>query len=127
MAPSEGASESGVAGAGVAGTGLTGTGRAGTSFLVRYLTAAGLDTTLARQGALAFWDGHAHAGLEEMPVSGDPESLPYVIKTPWLHEIIEKFAADRGLAELSMGTTQDFAVAAQEGATLVRVGSRLFA
>jgi PLP dependent protein len=35
--------------------------------------------------------------------------------------------ADRhGLRELSMGTTQDFAVAAQEGATMVRVGSRLY-
>jgi uncharacterized pyridoxal phosphate-containing UPF0001 family protein len=26
-----------------------------------------------------------------------------------------------------MGTTQDYAVAAQEGATIVRVGSRLYA
>jgi hypothetical protein len=31
------------------------------------------------------------------------------------------------LRELSMGTTQDFAVAAQEGATIVRVGNRLYA
>ena len=29
---------------------IAGTGRAGTSFLVRYLTELGLDTTLARQG-----------------------------------------------------------------------------
>jgi PLP dependent protein len=42
------------------------------------------------------------------------------------------FAALRELAErhdlghLSMGTTQDFAVAVEEGATLVRVGSRLY-
>ena len=35
--------------------------------------------------------------------------------------------ADRhGLRELSMGTTQDFAVAVEEGATKVRVGSRLY-
>lgn len=40
---------------------------------------------------------------------------------------LAQLAADRGLPELSMGTTQDFAVAAQEGATIVRVGSRLFA
>lgn len=39
---------------------------------------------------------------------------------------LAQLAGDRGLAELSMGTTQDFAVAAQEGATLVRVGTRLF-
>lgn len=31
------------------------------------------------------------------------------------------------LPELSMGTTQDFVIAAQEGATIVRVGSRLYA
>jgi PLP dependent protein len=42
------------------------------------------------------------------------------------------FAALRGLAErfelrhLSMGTTQDFAVAAQEGATIVRLGTSLY-
>jgi PLP dependent protein len=42
------------------------------------------------------------------------------------------FAALRELAErhrllhLSMGTTQDYAVAAQEGATMVRVGTRLY-
>jgi uncharacterized pyridoxal phosphate-containing UPF0001 family protein len=35
--------------------------------------------------------------------------------------------ADRhGLPGLSMGTTQDYAVAAQEGATVVRIGSRLY-
>ena len=39
---------------------------------------------------------------------------------------LAQLAADRGLPRLSMGTTQDFAVAAQEGATLVRVGTRLF-
>ena len=30
------------------------------------------------------------------------------------------------LRELSMGTSQDYAVAAQEGATIVRVGSAIF-
>ena len=39
---------------------------------------------------------------------------------------LAQLAADRGLRRLSMGTTQDFAVAAQEGATIVRVGTRLF-
>ncbi len=29
-------------------------------------------------------------------------------------------------AELSMGTTQDFAVAVEEGATIVRIGTRLY-
>jgi pyridoxal phosphate enzyme (YggS family) len=35
-------------------------------------------------------------------------------------------AADRGLRHLSMGTSQDYAVAVEEGATIVRVGSVLF-
>jgi uncharacterized pyridoxal phosphate-containing UPF0001 family protein len=39
---------------------------------------------------------------------------------------LAQLAADRGLPRLSMGTSQDLAVAAQEGATIVRVGSRLF-
>jgi uncharacterized pyridoxal phosphate-containing UPF0001 family protein len=42
----------------------------------------------------------------------------------WFADLRE-LAAARGLTELSMGTTQDFAVAAEEGATIVRVGSRL--
>jgi pyridoxal phosphate enzyme (YggS family) len=40
---------------------------------------------------------------------------------------LAQLAADHGLRELSMGTTQDFAVAAQEGATIIRLGSRLYA
>ena len=40
---------------------------------------------------------------------------------------LAQLAADHGLRELSMGTTQDFAVAAQEGATIVRIGNRLYA
>lgn len=39
---------------------------------------------------------------------------------------LAQLAADNGLRELSMGTTQDFAVAAQEGATIVRIGTRLY-
>jgi pyridoxal phosphate enzyme (YggS family) len=39
---------------------------------------------------------------------------------------LAQLAADHGLRELSMGTTQDFAVAASEGATIVRVGTRLY-
>ncbi len=35
-------------------------------------------------------------------------------------------AGEHGLSELSMGTSQDYRVAAEEGATLVRVGSVLY-
>ena len=60
-------------------------------------------------------------GLSTMPpFSEDPEaSRPYFRR---LRELAESL----GLSELSMGTTQDYRVAAQEGATFVRVGSVLW-
>ena len=60
-------------------------------------------------------------GLMTMPPeSADPEaSRPYFRR-------LGELARDHGLAELSMGTSQDYRVAAEEGATLVRVGSVLF-
>jgi hypothetical protein len=60
-------------------------------------------------------------GLMTMPpATGDPEaSRPYFRR---LRELAESHA----LAELSMGTSQDYAVAAEEGATLVRVGAVLW-
>jgi len=67
---------------------IAGTGRAGTSFLVRYLTELGLDTTLARNGDRAGWDAEANAGLENLLVSG--ADLPYVIKSPWISEYVEQ-------------------------------------
>ena len=39
---------------------------------------------------------------------------------------LAELAGEHGLARLSMGTTQDFAVAAEEGATIVRLGSVLY-
>jgi uncharacterized pyridoxal phosphate-containing UPF0001 family protein len=60
-------------------------------------------------------------GLSTMPpLAGDPEaSRPYFRR-------LRELAAGLGLHELSMGTTQDYRVAAEEGATMVRVGSRLW-
>jgi len=39
---------------------------------------------------------------------------------------LAELAAQHGLRELSMGTSQDFAVAAAEGATIVRIGTSLY-
>jgi pyridoxal phosphate enzyme (YggS family) len=39
---------------------------------------------------------------------------------------LRELAAEHGLRHLSMGTTQDFAVAVEEGATIVRIGQRLY-
>jgi PLP dependent protein len=39
---------------------------------------------------------------------------------------LRELAREHGLKELSMGTTQDFPVAVEEGATIVRIGTRLY-
>lgn len=60
-------------------------------------------------------------GLMTMPpAAADPED-----SRRWF-AALKELADAHGLPELSMGTSQDYAVAAQEGATVVRVGSRLF-
>ena len=60
-------------------------------------------------------------GLSTMPpAAATPEQ-----SRAWFARLSE-LAAEHGLRELSMGTTQDYAVAAEEGATYVRVGSILF-
>jgi hypothetical protein len=60
-------------------------------------------------------------GLMTMPpAADDPEaSRPYFRRLSELAEL-------HGLRELSMGTSQDYRVAAEEGATYVRVGSVLW-
>jgi uncharacterized pyridoxal phosphate-containing UPF0001 family protein len=64
----------------------------------------------------------AVVGLMTMPPAAeDPED-----SRRWFAALRE-LAAGHGLRELSMGTTQDYGVAAQEGATIVRIGSRLYA
>jgi PLP dependent protein len=61
------------------------------------------------------------SGLMTMPpFSENPEdSRPHFAA-------LRELADAHGLTRLSMGTSQDFAVAVEEGATLVRVGARLY-
>jgi len=61
------------------------------------------------------------AGLMTMPpFSDDPEhSRPYFAR-------LAELAAANGLERLSMGTSQDWRVAIEEGATIVRLGHALF-
>lgn len=60
-------------------------------------------------------------GLMTMPpVAADPQD-----SRRWFAALAE-LASSHGLSELSMGTTQDFAVAVEEGATIVRIGTRLY-
>lgn len=61
------------------------------------------------------------SGLMTMPpFSQDPEaSRPYFAR-------LAELAAAHGLARLSMGTSQDWPVAVEEGATIVRLGTALY-
>lgn len=61
-------------------------------------------------------------GLMTMPpFSQDPEaSRPYFAR-------LAELAAERELARLSMGTSQDWEVAVEEGATIIRLGTLLYA
>ena len=60
-------------------------------------------------------------GLMTMPpLADDPEaSRPYFRR-------LRELASEHGLEQLSMGTSQDYRVGVEEGATLVRVGSVLY-
>jgi uncharacterized pyridoxal phosphate-containing UPF0001 family protein len=62
------------------------------------------------------------SGLMTMPpFTEDPEdSRPYFAR-------LAELARNRGLERLSMGTSQDWRVAVEEGATIVRLGSVLWA
>jgi pyridoxal phosphate enzyme (YggS family) len=60
-------------------------------------------------------------GLMTMPPeTEDPESSRSYFRR------LRELAADRGLKELSMGTSQDYRIAVEEGATLIRIGSVLY-
>jgi uncharacterized pyridoxal phosphate-containing UPF0001 family protein len=60
-------------------------------------------------------------GLMTMPpLAADPEdSRPYFAA-------LRELAEEHGLTQLSMGTSQDYVVAVQEGATIVRLGTTLY-
>jgi PLP dependent protein len=60
-------------------------------------------------------------GLSTMPPAAQnaEESRPYFRK-------LRELAEQHGLPELSMGTSQDYKVAAEEGATMIRIGSVLY-
>jgi pyridoxal phosphate enzyme (YggS family) len=60
-------------------------------------------------------------GLSTMPPAVDDpeESRPYFRK-------LRELGEEHGLTELSMGTSQDYKVAVEEGATMIRIGSVLY-
>ncbi|MBA3807804.1 MAG: YggS family pyridoxal phosphate-dependent enzyme [Solirubrobacterales bacterium] len=61
------------------------------------------------------------AGLMTMP----PLSSQAEDNRRWF-AALRQLAEERGLSELSMGTSQDYLIAAEEGATIVRIGTNLY-
>jgi PLP dependent protein len=77
------------------------------------------------------------AGLERLrfdglmtmpPLSDDPEQARrwFVALRELRDRLAPRWQGRHRFEQLSMGTSQDYAVAAQEGATIVRVGSVLY-
>lgn len=118
---------------------------------VRYIQSLASDSALAQ---LARYGGPATAVLVEVNVSGDPAKsgiapaeLPaFLARCPVTvvglmtmppqaadpedsrphFAALRELAQRHGLAQLSMGTSQDYAVAVEEGATIIRLGSSLY-
>lgn len=79
------------------------------------------------------------SGVEEREIEGYVERYPLIrglmTMPPFAHDPeqsrptfrrLARLARDYGLPDISMGTSQDWRVAVEEGATLIRVGSTLF-
>ena len=68
-------------------------------------------------------------GLMTMaPIVEDPEEVrPLYARLRELARTLSRDLSEGSMSELSMGMTQDFEVAVEEGATMVRIGSALLA
>jgi PLP dependent protein len=91
-----------------------------------------VEVNIAREeGKSGIDPGELDAFLERCPVTVvGLMTMPPMAQRPedsrrWFAALAE-LAGERGLRELSMGTSQDYAVAAQEGATIVRIGTILY-
>lgn len=93
-------------------------------------TKHGVDRMEAEEMLRASLDmpGVSVRGLMTMAPFARPESVRWVFRD--LHDLFESLSAMRfngvELTELSMGMTNDFAVAIEEGATIVRIGRAIF-
>lgn len=69
---------------------------------------------------------HVRGLMTVAPQSRDPKEVRWVFRE--LRELRDRIRLERGLElpELSMGMTEDYEVAVEEGATLVRLGRALF-
>jgi pyridoxal phosphate enzyme (YggS family) len=91
-----------------------------------------VEVNIAREeGKSGIDPGELDAFLERCPVKVvGLMTMPPMAQRPedsrrWF-AALAALAGERGLRELSMGTSQDYAIAAQEGATVVRLGTILY-
>jgi PLP dependent protein len=91
-----------------------------------------VEVNIAREeGKSGIDPGELDAFLERCPVTVvGLMTMPPMAARPedsrrWFAALAQ-LAGERGLRELSMGTSQDYAVAVQEGATIVRLGTILY-
>jgi pyridoxal phosphate enzyme (YggS family) len=87
------------------------------------------EETAALAAAAVRLPGLRVRGLMGMaPLVADPEAArPYFRRLRELRDRVREAVADAGINDLSMGMTDDFEVAIEEGATVVRIGRALFA
>jgi pyridoxal phosphate enzyme (YggS family) len=91
-----------------------------------------IEVNVAREpgkGGVAPEDLDAFIELAPVPVAG-LMTMPPFAENPeesrrWF-AVLRSLADERGLKRLSMGTSQDYRVAVEEGATIVRIGTRLY-
>jgi pyridoxal phosphate enzyme (YggS family) len=91
-----------------------------------------VEVNIAREeGKSGIDPGELDAFLERCPVTVvGLMTMPPMAQRPedsrrWFAALAQ-LAGERGLRELSMGTSQDYAVAVEEGATIVRLGTILY-
>jgi uncharacterized pyridoxal phosphate-containing UPF0001 family protein len=91
-----------------------------------------VEVNIAREeGKSGIDPGELGAFLERCPVTAvGLMTMPPMAQRPedsrrWFAALAQ-LAGEHGLRELSMGTSQDYAVAVQEGATIVRLGTILY-
>jgi uncharacterized pyridoxal phosphate-containing UPF0001 family protein len=119
---------------------------------VRYIETVASDSVLAQLERHAAPDSEVlvevNVAREDGKSGVDPDDLPAFLERcpvtvvglmtmpPLAHDAedsrrhfaaLRELAETHGLRELSMGTSQDYLVAAQEGATIVRLGTSLYA
>ena len=84
-----------------------------------------------QEGKAGVAPGELDALIERSPVPvAGLMTMPPLVEDPernrrWF-AALRGLADERGLEHLSMGTSQDYAVAAEEGATIVRIGTNLY-